>query len=60
MEERLHSHCYEAGKTDGERAKRKVNQSSTEMMSTERASVTEWRQGKRKSRKRECGKRSDL
>lgn len=48
--------CRKAGKIDGERGYRKVNQGSTEMMSTEHASVTKWRRGKERSRERERGK----
>lgn len=44
--------CGKAGKIDGERGYRKVNQDSTEMMSTEHASVTKWRRGKRGERER--------
>ncbi len=41
--------CWKAGKIDGERSYRKVNQGSTEMMSTEHASVTKWRREKRRA-----------
>lgn len=49
--------CWKAGKIDGERGYRKVNQGSTEMMSIEHASVTKWRGEKRRAGRKNVAKR---